>query len=211
MNRLYAIESSPSSTGSMADHRIATPPGRSPPWNIAFGKELARLLPGRVPAPLSDLLDRGRRRSRSFGTHHSARSSPCPRELGPDRGAAIAAGHSRADPTGQSVHSTERSLRGGKSHPRRPKLSSADHGRPGRDLDRGDVDTLLILGSNPVHTAPADLDFASKLSRVPNSIELGVISDETTAHTTWFIPETHYLESWGDAARSMERRRWCSR
>ena len=22
--------------------------------------------------------------------------------------------------------------------------------------------------------------------------------DETTAHTTWFIPETHYLESWGD-------------
>ena len=54
--------------------------------------------------------------------------------------------------------------------------------------------------SGPTRSTPlrSDLDFASKLSRVPNSIQLGRYLDETTAHTTWFIPETHYLESWGD-------------
>ena len=34
-----------------------------------------------------------------------------------------------------------------------------------RDIASGAVDTLVILGANPVYDAPADLDFAGALGR----------------------------------------------
>ena len=35
------------------------------------------------------------------------------------------------------------------------------------DMAAGKVDTLLMLGTNPVYSAPAELDFAGALRRVP--------------------------------------------
>ena len=35
-----------------------------------------------------------------------------------------------------------------------------------RDMDAGHVDTLLILGGNPVYAAPADLGFGDALARL---------------------------------------------
>ncbi len=62
----------------------------------------------------------------------------------------------------------------------------------------GDVDSLLILGGNPVYHAPADLDFLGALARVPWSAHLGLYHDETAANCTWHIPAAHVLETWGD-------------
>ncbi len=47
--------------------------------------------------------------------------------------------------------------------------------------------------------APADLDFASAMAKVPHSIALGHAVDETSSSAEWHIPRAHYLESWGDA------------
>ena len=63
----------------------------------------------------------------------------------------------------------------------------------------GTVQTLVILGGNPVFDAPADLDFASAMAKVPHSIALGHTVDETSSKAEWHIPRAHYLESWGDA------------
>ena len=63
----------------------------------------------------------------------------------------------------------------------------------------GAVQTLVILGGNPVFDAPADLDFASAMAKVPHSIALGHTVDETSSRAEWHIPRAHYLESWGDA------------
>ena len=63
----------------------------------------------------------------------------------------------------------------------------------------GAVQTLVILGGNPVFDAPADLDFASAMAKVPHAIALGHAVDETSANAEWHIPLAHYLESWGDA------------
>ncbi len=63
----------------------------------------------------------------------------------------------------------------------------------------GTVQTLVVLGGNPVFDAPADLDFASAMAKVPNSIALGHTVDETSAKAKWHVPRAHYLESWGDA------------
>ena len=63
----------------------------------------------------------------------------------------------------------------------------------------GAIQTLVILGGNPVFDAPADLDFTSALSKIPHSIALGHTMDETSSRAEWHIPRAHYLESWGDA------------
>jgi len=66
-------------------------------------------------------------------------------------------------------------------------------------INAGDVQTLLILGGNPVYNAPADLKFADAIKKVPTSIHLSLYVDETSKRATWHVPRSHYLESWGDA------------
>ncbi len=66
-------------------------------------------------------------------------------------------------------------------------------------MAKSEVDTLLILGGNPVYDAPADVDFAGALTKVKTSIHLSLYDDETSAACTWHVPRAHYLESWADA------------
>ncbi len=66
-------------------------------------------------------------------------------------------------------------------------------------MKAGTVQTLVVLGGNPVFDAPADLDFAGAMAKVPHTIALGHAVDETSARAEWHIPRAHYLESWGDA------------
>jgi molybdopterin-containing oxidoreductase family iron-sulfur binding subunit len=67
------------------------------------------------------------------------------------------------------------------------------------DINSGLVDTLLMLGGNPVYDAPADLNFLDALKKVKLRAHLGLYSNETAAWCHWHVPEAHYLESWSDA------------
>ncbi len=66
-------------------------------------------------------------------------------------------------------------------------------------MDRGEVETLLMLGVNPAYDAPADLRFAERLAKVALKIHAGGYADETAARSDWHLPLTHPLEAWGDA------------
>ena len=63
----------------------------------------------------------------------------------------------------------------------------------------GEVTTLVMLDTNPVYTAAADLGFLGALARVPLKIHGGSHADETAAHADWHLPVAHSLEAWGDA------------
>jgi molybdopterin-containing oxidoreductase family iron-sulfur binding subunit len=65
-------------------------------------------------------------------------------------------------------------------------------------MDRGEVQLLLILGGNPVFTAPADLRFGERLAKVNVAVYHGLHADETAYLCHWHVPDTHPLESWGD-------------
>jgi molybdopterin-containing oxidoreductase family iron-sulfur binding subunit len=67
------------------------------------------------------------------------------------------------------------------------------------DMGAGKVDTLLILGANPVYDAPADLDFAARLRHVPFSASLALYEGETARACKWRIPAAHDFEAWSDA------------
>jgi MoCo/4Fe-4S cofactor protein with predicted Tat translocation signal len=67
-----------------------------------------------------------------------------------------------------------------------------------REMAAGTVEVLLILSSNPVFTAPADLHFKAALDKVKTRVHLGLHYDETAEQCQWHVPEAHYLEMWGD-------------
>jgi molybdopterin-containing oxidoreductase family iron-sulfur binding subunit len=67
------------------------------------------------------------------------------------------------------------------------------------DIDAGKVETLLIVGCNPVYDTPHDLDFVAKLRKVHNTVQLSTHFDETAQHCKWHVGESHFLETWGDA------------
>jgi len=67
------------------------------------------------------------------------------------------------------------------------------------DMNSGAVETLLILGGNPVYDAPADLNFVDALKKVKLRAHVGVYANETALWCHWHVPEAHYLETWSDA------------
>lgn len=66
------------------------------------------------------------------------------------------------------------------------------------NMKRGSVDTLIILGGNPVYSSPSDLGFSDALAKVETSIYLTEQYNETSALCGWIVPKSHYLEAWGD-------------
>ena len=69
-----------------------------------------------------------------------------------------------------------------------------------QDMRSGKVDLLVILGGNPAYDAPADLEFADALknTKIPLRVHLGLYQDETAELCQWHVNEAHYLEAWGD-------------
>ena len=67
------------------------------------------------------------------------------------------------------------------------------------DMNAGKVQWLVMLGVNPLYSAPADLEFEAAFNKVPNTVHLGSHVDETGAVSVWHINKAHYLESWSDA------------
>jgi MoCo/4Fe-4S cofactor protein with predicted Tat translocation signal len=66
------------------------------------------------------------------------------------------------------------------------------------ELNSDAVEMLVVIDTNPVYTAPVDLNFAAAMNRARFRVVLGPYADETADLADWFIPMSHALESWGD-------------
>ncbi|HWI59872.1 MAG TPA: TAT-variant-translocated molybdopterin oxidoreductase, partial [Bacillota bacterium] len=192
MSRLYVLESTPTVTGTMADHRLPVSSGRIE----ALAQWLARRLEAsaREPATVLNSTQANWLEAvvRDLQQHQGA-SIIIAGEWQPPRVHALAhALNERLGNVGKTIRYTE-------SAEARPIQQLQSFRELTAELRAGAVDTLFILGGNPVYTAPPDLEFGHLLSRVPRSIHVGLQWDETAALSTWHIPQTHYLESWGDA------------
>jgi MoCo/4Fe-4S cofactor protein with predicted Tat translocation signal len=69
------------------------------------------------------------------------------------------------------------------------------------DMRGGKVDLLIVLGGNPAYDAPADLNFADALKNgmIPLRVHHGLYQNETAELCQWHVNATHELEAWGDA------------
>ena len=63
-------------------------------------------------------------------------------------------------------------------------------------MERGEVSLLLTRGANPAFTMPG---FAAGMAKVPFKVSFSSYPDETAAAADLVLPDSHSLESWGDA------------
>ncbi len=191
MNRMYAIESTPTCTGVVADHRLSV---RSRDIE-GFGRALARAIglntPG-APAGGPEIDAKFVETVARDLLQHRGSSLVIPGEYQPGTLHALAHIMNQfLGNAGKTVIYTDPI-----------ELNAADPMQSIRELTeemkKGRVDLLLILSGNPAFTAPADLGFADAMRQVPFNAHLGLHFDETGARCPWHVPETHYLESWGD-------------
>jgi molybdopterin-containing oxidoreductase family iron-sulfur binding subunit len=189
MNRLYVVESGASITGAAADHRLPLKASAIED----FARTLANVLLVRGATPPDDgpgrflgaaLRDLARHRGRSLVVAGD-QQPPVVHALAHAMNAVLG----NVDQT--VVYTAPVEVQ--------PVDQLASLTELTRDMAEGAVDTLVVLGGNPVFTAPAELRFAEHLSRVRLRIHLGLYDDETSALCHWHVPEAHPLESWGDA------------
>ncbi len=178
--RLYVAEASPSTTGSMADHRF-------------------RMTAAQVAEFAASLINPG--------GNASAEVQAIAKDLQAHRGTSVViAGehqspqvHALAHALNSSLGNTGKTVLYTNPVEANPVDEIASISELVKDMRSGSVQTLVILGGNPVYDAPADLNFLDALMKVKLRAHLGLYSNETAAWCHWHIPEAHYLESWGDA------------
>jgi Fe-S-cluster-containing dehydrogenase component len=189
MNRLYVVESTMTSTGGKADHRLALPYSEVE----AFARDLAAAVgvtnvstPGYLPhmswvqAVASELKS------------HAGNSVVIPGEYqSPELHALTHAINAALGNVGKTVLYTS-------PLEIRPVDQIASLRQLIADINQGTVHLLLILGGNPVYNAPADFAFSAALQKVNASVHVSLGFNETSAKATWHIPESHFLEDWGD-------------
>src|SRR4029453_5121686 len=63
----------------------------------------------------------------------------------------------------------------------------------------GEIEVLVLgTGVNPAFTLPGGLKVAEAIRKVPFVASAANVPDETTALAHLVLPDTHWLESWGD-------------
>src|SRR5699024_4941235 len=65
-------------------------------------------------------------------------------------------------------------------------------------MSTGSVDTVVMIGTNPAYTAPANLEFKKALEQVGTVLHLADHYDETSKLANWHVNKAHFLEAWGD-------------
>jgi MoCo/4Fe-4S cofactor protein with predicted Tat translocation signal len=191
MNRLYVVEPMPTPTGSKADHRL---PLRAADIEVFAGALTTAVGTGRGP---------------KMGENHDVYKwvSEIGKDLVRSKGASLViAGEHQPPEVHALAHAMNVSLGNvGKTVfytdpiEANPVDQVASLQDLVKDLDAGAVDLLLIVGGNPVFNAPVELGLRDRIPKARMRAHLNLYDDETSRACQWRLPETHYLEAWGDA------------
>jgi molybdopterin-containing oxidoreductase family iron-sulfur binding subunit len=190
MNRLYVVESTPSSTGMKADHRF--------PMRAEKVDQATRFLASVVGV-----------QGQNAGTWTGSDLGHVAADLAAHKGTSVVivgdhqppSVHALAHAMNQALGNVGKTVFYTNPVDANPVNRNESLNALVEDMRGGKVDLLLILGGNPAYDAPAELEFASALksNAVNLKVYLGTHRNETAEFCQWHVPEAHYLESWSDA------------
>ncbi|MFN7021922.1 MAG: TAT-variant-translocated molybdopterin oxidoreductase, partial [Phycisphaerales bacterium] len=202
MSRIYSIESNYSVTGAKADHRWAVPASAIGAYVAALAREVGSRVSGGGNYPLSaDLAGLGG----NVPVDQAAVRAMADDLVKAGGKSAVLAGPTQS----AAVHALVMAINAwlgniGPVVSYRPM--GDDEATPlsvlralVKDMNEGRIDTLVSIGVNPVYDAPGDVEFGAAFAKVPHRISAGVDNNETVAASTWRLPMSHELESWGDS------------
>ncbi len=194
MNRLYAVESTTTTTGMKAEHRLGLRASEIPSFTAALAEAVG--VPG-VTAP-----------GYAWTGEQQKFLAALVKELKANAGKSAVIPGLYQDPSVAALAVAINTALGnaGKtvtvsSEPAIPLPSDqlGDFKALVADMNAGKADWLVILNANPIYDAPADLEFATAFDKVTIVAHLGSRLDETGQISHWHLPAAHYLEHWSDA------------
>jgi molybdopterin-containing oxidoreductase family iron-sulfur binding subunit len=197
LNRLYAIESTPTTTGLKAEHRLGLRASEIPAFTAALTEALG-------------VVGGGGSSTYSWTDEQKKFIAALAKDLKAHAGKCVVIPGLYQDPSVARYAVVINRLlgNGGKtlSYPVPPVQVNPLSASPESDLktltanlNAGKVDWLVILNANPIYSAPADLEFAAAFEKAKMTAHLGAHLDETGQNAQWHIPAAHFLESWSDA------------
>ncbi|MBN1446366.1 MAG: TAT-variant-translocated molybdopterin oxidoreductase [Bacteroidetes bacterium] len=198
MNRLYVVEPTLTQTAALADHRLRLSAGMVPACTAALARELRQkglALPAVVDSlPVTDAVP-------------STWIEAVADDLLAHRGRAIVAAGRGQNPAvhalvallNDTLGNTGKTIRYA-AQPYAHEAETAGFTALADAMKAGSIETLFILGGNPVFDAPADMEFRTLLENIATSVHVGLYDDETGHACKWHIPLRHYLEAWGDVS-----------
>ena len=191
LSRLYCVESTPTPTGSVADHRVRLAPAQLGGFVAALASAVG--VPGVVAPPWIDaeLVRQAGAIARDLQREPGAGAVVPGEHASPEVHVLAHAMNAALGSVGTTVLYTE-------PVEAQPTEQMASLRALVDDLRAGQVELLLILGGNPVYDAPVDLDFANALLKAALRVDLALYEDETSAYCQWHLSQTHALESWTD-------------
>ena len=193
LNRLYAIESTPTTTGLKAEHRLGLRASEIP----AFTAELAKAVgvPGEPSAYA--WTEEQKKFLAALAKDLKAHAGKCVVIPGLYQDESVAR---LALVINNVLGNLEKTIAVSfEAVNSLPSNQSGDLKALVADLNAGKVDWLVILNDNPIYNAPADLEFAAAFEKAKMTAHLGSHVDETGQNAQWHIPAAHFLESWSDA------------
>ncbi|MEP6742564.1 MAG: TAT-variant-translocated molybdopterin oxidoreductase [bacterium] len=216
MNRLYVLETTPTTTGASADHHWSVKPSELLVSAQSIASELRPVSAASVWQAGAGQPQLGHEGPFATNPPNSEGSRPIAianwieiiaRDLEQHKGASIVIAGKEASPqvhalahamndalgnVGKTVFYTEPL----EANPvdQRQSLQELIN-----DIDGGRVELLVIVGGNPVYNTPADLKLnQDRMFKTKLRVHLSQYRDETSELCHWQIPETHYLEAWSD-------------
>jgi MoCo/4Fe-4S cofactor protein with predicted Tat translocation signal len=191
MNRLYVVESSPTLTGVKAEHRL--------PLRASEIEGFAKQLAGALGAG-------GAGQAASQNPNVQKWVTAVAKDLQANKGRSVivagdyqpASVHALVHGMNQALGNVGATVTYGPSIEPVPVEQHASLRDLATAMDAGQVEMLVILGNNPVYTAPADVKFGERIRKVGLVVYHGLYRDETADLAHWNVPDTHPLETWGD-------------
>ena len=185
MNRLYVVEGSPTSTGASADHRLALRSSEIEGFARAVAAGLGVAAEGAVEHAWAAPIVKDLKRAGARALVIAGESQP-------------PAVHALAHAMNEALGAVGTTVTYTAPAEAAPVGETAALSALVAEMQSGAVEVLVVLGSNPAYAAPADLEIAEALDKVPLRVHHGLYLDETAERCHWHLPASHALESWGD-------------
>ena len=186
MNRMYAVETMPTVTGMKADHRLAVKPSDL----VAFAQQLAG---GGMPSFQNPDAMKFFMTLQQDLKAANGRAVVIPGEQTPPEV------HLAAYAINAAIGAVGKTVVYSDTVNPLPSEQVNDLKSLVGDMLAGKVKWLVMLGVNPLYSAPRDLEFETAFNKVPNTAHLDSHVDETGSVSVWHVNKAHYLESWSDA------------
>lgn len=197
MLRCYVAESTLSQTGAIADHRLPIPASELPKWLLSLatrvGLKPAGLTQAKADPELDDhwlncvAKDLQRAGSRALVI------------VGPGQSAAV---HLLGIAINYQLGSVGTTLTFVPTNHHAGVHKAESIPALIKPMRAGQIETLIVLDTNPCYGVPWANEFSVGLKRVEWALHCGPYVDETAESCQWHVPTPHFLETWSDCRYS---------